>query len=133
MNNGNGNNKDDFEYIFSYSRHDAIEDGVLVDVTQYAKELGIKLETVFTRSLMEAVLDIPQSHSYQDERARCHDILFIALLALKKIIKDKEPQGSFQVHLHTSNEEDSPKLLIISLHDDDHGKPCITIGFPEDF
>lgn len=33
---------DDFDLIFSYFRKQAIKDGVLIDVTEMAKDLGFK-------------------------------------------------------------------------------------------
>jgi len=41
--------------IFSYSRAQAIEDGVLVDVTSLAKRLGFKLHTAMTCGVSEAI------------------------------------------------------------------------------
>ena len=36
------------EVIYSYTRKQAIEDGVLVDITEMAKEAGIKLSLLTT-------------------------------------------------------------------------------------
>jgi len=41
----------DFEVISRYSRKQAIEDGVLIDVTEMAKEAGFKWNTCITSTL----------------------------------------------------------------------------------
>jgi len=42
---------DDWPIIFQYTRAQAIEDGVLIDVTAQAAELGFRVHTVVTDSL----------------------------------------------------------------------------------
>jgi type I site-specific restriction endonuclease len=37
---------DDLEIIFSYTRQEAIEDGVLIDVSGTAVEVGIKISSL---------------------------------------------------------------------------------------
>jgi hypothetical protein len=39
------------EVVYRYARENAIEDGVLIDVTEQAKETGILLPTVITNHL----------------------------------------------------------------------------------
>jgi len=43
------------EYIHSYSRAQAIEDGFLIDASELATELGIKYPLALTRGLYEAL------------------------------------------------------------------------------
>ena len=44
-------NDNNWNVIYSYTRAQAIEDGVLVDVTEQAKATGFKLPTVVTDNL----------------------------------------------------------------------------------
>jgi hypothetical protein len=53
-------------YISRYTRENAIEDGVLVDVTAQAKETGIRLPTVITSHLHQVLTDIPAKSVGQD-------------------------------------------------------------------
>jgi len=48
------------EVIFSYSRKQAIEDGVLIDVTDVAKRVGFKLHTVITTGVKELLARQPE-------------------------------------------------------------------------
>src|SRR5574343_697163 len=43
------------DVISSYSRADAIEDGVLIDVTNEAKEAGFKIPTAMTAGVYDAI------------------------------------------------------------------------------
>jgi hypothetical protein len=49
MNNEQG--MEGWEVISSYSRRDALEDGVLVDVSEFAKEAGFKWPLAVTRGV----------------------------------------------------------------------------------
>ena len=48
---------DDFQIIHAYSRRQAIEDGVLVDVSNTAKEYGFKIPVAITRNLLYSYID----------------------------------------------------------------------------
>ena len=46
---------DDFELIYSYSRAQAIEDGVLIDITDVAKRSDFLLPTVISSNLLNQI------------------------------------------------------------------------------
>ncbi|NCN05103.1 MAG: hypothetical protein GW949_05685 [Spirochaetales bacterium] len=43
--------------IFSYSRKQALEDGILIDVTKMAKEAGMRFDTAVTVTLWNAYIE----------------------------------------------------------------------------
>jgi hypothetical protein len=55
------NEMDENEIIYSYTRKQAIADGVLIDVTELAKEAGFKCPVAFTSSALsiQAVDELP--------------------------------------------------------------------------
>ena len=57
------------EVISSYSRAQAIEDGVLVDVSSVAREAGIKFPVAMTRTVWGKYVEVPEGVSCQDETA----------------------------------------------------------------
>lgn len=65
-----------FEPIFVYTRDQAIEDGVLVDVTDLAREAGFKYPTAVTCGVWNAVVSIPRHSAAQgeSEKGRLWDI-----------------------------------------------------------
>jgi len=62
---------EDFIVISRYTRQQAIEDGVLVDISAQARETGILLPTVLTDHLQQVLEDIPAESRGQDYRGRC--------------------------------------------------------------
>ena len=58
------------EIIYSYTRKQAIADGVQVDVSSAAKEAGIRFPVFITRTAFDAYVTVPPNVSGQDEAGR---------------------------------------------------------------
>jgi len=70
--------------ISSYSRAEAIEDGVLVDVSNTAKEAGIKFPCAMTRAVWDAYVEVPQGAEIgQDVAGRLWDVLWMMRAAIR--------------------------------------------------
>ncbi|MBL7116200.1 MAG: hypothetical protein ISS35_10575, partial [Kiritimatiellae bacterium] len=83
--------------IFQYTRKQAIEDGVLVDVSETAKEAGIKFPTALTQAVYEQYVVVsPALKGEQDESGRLWDILWMFSCAVRSGRIDGE-QGSFEL------------------------------------
>jgi hypothetical protein len=59
----------DMEVIYAYTRQDAIEDGVIIDVTEYIKQMGINLteefdSVFFTDTLFSDISSLPESEAF---------------------------------------------------------------------
>jgi len=116
------------DVISVYTREQAIEDGVLVDVTEWGSSTkgfigGFNCPVVFTRALWGAV---ETKTTNQDTRGRAHDVLFMASLALKAALARKLDGTNFQVLLRVGRKV---KQILRVVADGDG----VTIGFPEDF
>ncbi len=74
--------KSNEEVVFSYSRKEAIEDGVLVDLTNLARDAGIKFPVAVTLSVFELLNHI--SVPGQDFVGRAWDMLMIFRMEAKK-------------------------------------------------
>lgn len=120
--------------ISRYTREEAIDDGALVDVTEWASAKtgfmgGFTCSVVFTRALMTAVEAIPTAaKGMQDIRGRAHEVLFLSSLALCGATKRGENLAHFRLTLPRAGTRQ--KLVILRVVADDDG---VTIGFPEDF
>ena len=66
---------DDSDVVFEYSRKQALEDGVLVDISSLAKEAGIRFPVAVTRSVFSILEDT--STPGQDFKGRAWDMLMI--------------------------------------------------------
>lgn len=71
--------------IFTYSRAQAIEDGVLVDVTETAKEAGIVFPVALTSAVFERYVRVPPGleGQGQSERGRLWDICWMFRFAAR--------------------------------------------------
>lgn len=68
------------EIIHKYTREDALADGVLIDVTEMAKEAGFKVPVAVTSGVWGAYI------SQDDINGRLWDTLFMLHFAIKKSV-----------------------------------------------
>ena len=75
----------DAEIISAYTRADAIEDGVLVDITKIAQEAGFTVPVAVTSALFE-ILDpkLDLQNEGQDFHGRVWDMLWILRSEIRK-------------------------------------------------
>ena len=121
-----------WELISSYSRAQAIADGVLVDVTSMAKEAGIRFPVALTRAVFERYVRIPEGVTAQDETGRLWDLLFMFSVAARKA--GGQSEIVYSLHVRNSNRAGTPPLVQLKAlcGPGDNGKPVITIMLPEE-
>lgn len=120
------------EVIYSYTRAQAIADGVLVDVTECAKEIGYRYPVAVTRAVWESCIswDNVNEQTYQDESGRLYDILWMAALAAKRT---KGSQSLFDVARIPNGKSESSIVTLKSIcGPGDTAEPVITIMLPEE-
>lgn len=132
---------EDAEVIFSYSRAQAIADGVLVDVTETAKEAGFRDHTVITQALYERLqcseLEKAEGQSFE---GRLWDVLFVGITKARAYIRKNNPKSPFRLDITISIREEANGKIKANLMDyqvdfglGDNGELVITIGFWSDF
>jgi hypothetical protein len=85
------------EYISIYTRQQAIEDGVLIDVTETATEAGFRYPVAVTASVWADIVPEKQAAQYgQDLAGRLWDVVYMCRLAAKAT---SGPQLAFKVIL----------------------------------
>jgi len=132
---------DDFfgPLIATYTRAQALEDGTLVDLTEWASAKsgfhgGFTVPVAVTRALWEAIEAIPEALAgIADVRGRAHDVLWTASLAARGAAKRGESSKDFVVLLPRRDERGRKVTLRIVIGPGDHAEPVVTIGFPSDF
>jgi hypothetical protein len=119
------------DIIHSYTRHEAIEDGVLVDVSQTAREAGVRYPTAVTRRVWdEVVTPSPKAKEWgQDEAGRLWDVVYLFSVAARRT------SGQIlRYKLHVLLEP--PRHKVVELKavcgPGDEAEPVITIMFPEE-
>jgi hypothetical protein len=118
---------DNDQIISRYTRAQAIEDGVLVDVTQQAKETGLLLPTVITDHLHNVLECIPKESQGQDYRGRLHDVLWMAYLKLRALKSKGLKESDFPVEFEVIIDRHTHSLWI------DADGDGFTIMYPEDY
>jgi len=123
---------DDWPIIFSYTRAQAIADGVLIDVTAQAAELGFKVHTVVTDHLYNRYVVPPAGleGEGQSVEGRLQDLLFRTLLAAKAI-RDSD-RVEFDVLFLMQPGKWDKAHIVAAIGPGDHGEPVMTIMLPED-
>jgi hypothetical protein len=86
------------EPLSVYTRADAIEDGMLIDVSQLAREAGFKIPVAMTRGAWTDLVewDEEQHGAHQDETGRLWDVLNV----LHWQIKARGPGGESRLDTH---------------------------------
>lgn len=113
------------EVIYRYSRAQAIEDGVLVDVSELAQELGFRLPVAVTSAVWGRCVDWKGEEAGQDERGRLWDVLWIARLAARGA-KDQSEVG-YTLRVVQTGQRVEHVQLNMTIGPGDEGAPVITI------
>ena len=129
---------EDDDLIYAYTRTQALEDGVLVDVSQMASEAGFRYPTAITADLDARITPNEREKTLgQSYEGRLWDVVFLASFAARQA--GTQDRCSFEVGLFEADETPphsthrSTLMLWIVVGPGDQGEPVITIGFPEDF
>jgi hypothetical protein len=121
-----------FDLIHSYSRQQAVEDGVLVDVTATAREAGFRYPVALTATVFGAYVEVPPSMSGQDAPGRLWDILWMLRHAIRG---DSEGGPVILFQLLVRNSETAPPRLVTLKSicgPGDDAEPVITIMLPHE-
>ena len=126
------------EVIYSYTRAQAIEDGVLIDATEMAKEAGFNWPVALTAAAWSDCVAWSGAdndrQTYQDQSGRLWDVLFMASYAIRSA-KNSDQHLLFELQrvardgCSTKSQRLTLKLI---LGPGDDGEPVITIMLPEE-
>jgi hypothetical protein len=133
------------DIVYSYTRSDAIADGVLVDVTDYTpkgehvtlvRQAGFKVPIALTRAVYDRCVALPEEYEGADDfTGRLWDILFCMRMAAER---NKQAAGvRFKVSVrdidgkHDSGTYSGHELVSVIGPGDD-ANPVITIMFPNE-
>lgn len=119
--------------IYSYTRKQAIEDGVLVDLTPWAKESGFCISVVCTSAVWHGWIVPPDKAKAtgQSERGRAHDLLFMLLTAIRRSPKSTDLLY-FKVLFQQSPGRTETVRFKAVCGPGDQGEPVVTIMEPNE-
>jgi len=139
------------ELIYSYTREQALNDGVLVDVSNTAREAGFKIPVALTAGVWEMINNIPSvSQGIEDVSGRLWDVLWMAVCAARinpdntvimynlelprlemrdyRVVDKETGQASYKQRLKIIK----TVTLKMVVGPGDHGEPIITIMLPNE-
>ncbi|MBA4148496.1 MAG: hypothetical protein H0X66_10320 [Verrucomicrobia bacterium] len=133
MNDKNQNESPFGEIIYSYTRKQAVADGVQIEVTKTAQEAGIKFPVFITRAVFDTYVAIPEGVTGQDEVGRLWDIIWMLRYAIQNSREGAERIG---VPLYVWNDNIRARLVkliaVCSALDIDDPQPAITVMLPDE-
>jgi hypothetical protein len=140
MKNSENNSMEDVlgPVISSYSRAQAIEDGVLIDVTSMAREAGFKWPAALTLAAWCDCVAWTERDSrcqvHQGESGRLWDVLFMAFYAIRTTTDagDRRHFSLCRVPKNGHAVEAEEVTLKLMVGPGDVGEPVITIMLPNE-
>jgi hypothetical protein len=119
------------DLIHVYSRQQAIEDGVLIDVTPTAKEAGFCFPVAVTATLWSQYVHVPDGVEAQDEAGRLWDILQMLRYAIRQ---RRNHADTFLFTVSVRNDQSQPQSAKLKAvcGPDDAGAPCFTLMLAEE-
>jgi hypothetical protein len=119
--------------IYSYTRAQAVADGVQVEVTKTAQEAGIKFPMFLTRAVFDAYVAVPPGLTGQDEAGRLWDVVWMTRFA---ILRSHGHTDRLPVALYVRTDNRRAKLVKLIAQcgplDIDNPSPAITVMLPDE-
>lgn len=127
----------DAAVISTYTRKQAIEDGVLVDVSKQAQELRFTVPVAITSAVwadcVEWTDEDSKRQTHQDQSGRLHDVLWMFWLRAR-VCKDAEIVMFQLLRVPRGGKARTPRMVELKsmIGPGDNGEPVITIMFPNE-
>jgi hypothetical protein len=123
---------DDAPVVFRYTRVQALEDGVLVDLSQWAAEAAFVIPVACTSAVWHQLIVPPEKTRElgQSERGRAHDLMRMLYNAIKR--QTQRDSVLFKVvFLKSRNRQEMVRLKAV-IGPGDNAEPVITIMEPDE-
>jgi hypothetical protein len=125
--------------ISTYTRAQAIADGVLIDVTTAAKEAGFVWPVAISQGAwsdcVEWTDEDTRRQRYQDESGRLWDVVYMAVRAIKSSRREPSPVRLFPLwRVPCGGRGKKPRLKVLKMivGPGDDTEPVITIMLPSE-
>lgn len=120
------------EVIHRYTRADAIRDGLLIDVTDTAREAGFRIPVALTAAVWARCVTLPPSVVGQDEQSRLWDVVWLLYRQARRGGLGTEVR--YALHVRNDNRRTTPPLVRLKAvcGPGDGGEPVVTIMLPDE-
>lgn len=122
---------EEWEVISEYTRKEALEDGVLIDISELAKEAGFMVPVAVTNNLWATWIIPPakMEDCGQSDTGRLWDVLHMLRMNCKR---SNATRIKYEVLFQNTPKRLTTVELISTIGSDENGNPVITIMLPED-
>lgn len=127
------------ELIHSYTRAQAIKDGVLIDVSDTARHAGFRFPVAITAAAWADCVEWPQETAErkkgacQDEQGRLWDVVYMASLYARMAGNEARTMIELcRVPVHGTSVMPARVRLAMVIGPGDNGEPVITIMMPDE-
>jgi hypothetical protein len=125
---------DDQSIIYRYTRKQALDDGVLVDLTAWARETGFTIPVACTAAVWNQYITPPEGTEAlgQSERGRAHDLLWMLYVAIRRqpgstdrlayeviFLNRDQKQETVTLHAHCGPGDDAEPVMTLMLPHED--------------
>ena len=119
--------------LYTYSRSQAVADGLQVEVSKVAEEAGIRFPVFLTRAVYDSFVRVTPGVTGQDEAGRLWDVVWMLRFAIRKA---QPGQARLPFALYVRNDNKAPRLIkLVAMCgplDIDDPRPAITIMLPDE-
>lgn len=128
----------DADFVYTYSRAQAIDDGVLADVSETAREAGFRIPVALTAAVWAECVawseaDTKRMGVPQDEAGRLWDVLWMASCAARRHRHASADRVAFEVlRVPRGRRRATRCALVLHIGPGDGGEPVITIMLPNE-
>jgi hypothetical protein len=105
---------------------------VLVDVTETAKEAGMKYHTALTAAVWQKYVAVPEGVEAQDEQGRLWDILWMLRCAIMRNQPTENTRVDFRLLVRNDNRRPQEVTLKALCGPGDEAEPVITVMLPDE-
>lgn len=125
---------DNFEVISRYTRTQAIEDGVLADVSETPREAGFRLPVALTSSVWAECVEWSDTETaVQDQSGRLWDVLWMAAQAARRNCSSGADRATFELLVvPRGGRRPQRKTLVLHVGPGDDAAPVITVMLPHE-
>lgn len=118
----------DAPVVYRYSRAQAIDDGVLIDLSPWASETGFRFPVACSQAVWAGHIEPPVASLPigQSSRGRAHDVLWMLYLAIQRSAPHTS-EVRFEVLLLNGQLEQETVALKALCGPGDAGEPVLTI------
>lgn len=134
MNTPNNLNPDEGDFVYRYSRAQALADGVLIDVADIAREAGFRVAVAITAQAWADCVAWSEADSLrqvtQDEAGRLWDVLWLAHLAAQRADSNLVAFELYRVPRGGRGQRPRRTTLHMHIGPGDQAEPVITVMLP---